>query len=410
MKIGLFVPSWPPGAAANGIVTYASNLVPALRQLGHEVFILSPNLPAGFTDPYAVDLTRFMYEPSLWGRVLRKWDFGRAHFNALSFSISSAVRHLVNRYQIDVFEMEESFGWSVSVSRLKLLPVVVRLHGPWLLTGRFNVPSERNAINLGRKQREREGIESAVLVTANCNETLAAVKSCYRLDLNKSRVLPNPIDAVDEAEIWDAQSCDKNSLLFVGRFDSLKGADLVLKAFYSLSQSNPKLRLTFVGPDIGIKAANGEILFFEDYIAAHFPNWFREKIQFRGTMDHAELMSIRRTHFLTIAASQYETMGYLVLEPMSLGCPFVTTAVGGIPEFIKDGHNGILVPSQDVHAMVAGCKALLDNRELAARIGRQAWIDCRDLYGSKTVAKQSIAAYQEAIHLFKGQQAIRPTV
>ena len=53
-------------------------------------------------------------------------------------------------------------------------------------------------------------------------------------------------------------------------------------------------------------------------------------------MDHAELMSIRRNAaFLTIAASQYETMGYLVLEPMSLGCPFVTTAVGGIPEFIK---------------------------------------------------------------------------
>jgi L-malate glycosyltransferase len=410
MKIALFVPSWPPGAAANGIVTYASNLVPALRQLGHEVFILSPNLPKGFNDPYAVDLTRFTYEPSLWDRALRKWDFGRAHFNALSYTISSAVRYLVNTYQIDVFEMEESFGWSASVSRLKLLPVVVRLHGPWLLTGRFNVPSERNAINLGRKEREREGIESAALVTANCYETLAAVKSCYRLDLSESRILPNPIDAVDEAEIWDAESCDKNSLLFVGRFDSLKGADLVLKAFYSLSESNPNLRLTFVGPDIGIEAANGEVLFFEDYIATHFPSWFRKTIQFRGRMDHADLMAIRREHFLTIAASQYETMGYLVLEPMSLGCPFVTTAVGGIPEFIKDGRNGILVPSQDVQAMATGCKALLDNRGLAARIGRQAWIDCRDLYGSKTVAKQSIAVYQEAIRLFKGPQAIRPIV
>jgi glycosyltransferase involved in cell wall biosynthesis len=90
----------------------------------------------------------------------------------------------------------------------------------------------------------------------------------------------------------------------------------------------------------------------------------------------------------------------MLLEPMSIGCPLVTTSVGGIPEVIKNNHNGILVPSQDVDAMVDACKRLLDDPGLASRLGRQAWIDCRDNHGSETVARQTLAAYQEAIDSF----------
>ena len=47
---------WPPGASANGIVTYAAQIIPALRQLGHEVFVLTPNCTAKADDPYTIDL------------------------------------------------------------------------------------------------------------------------------------------------------------------------------------------------------------------------------------------------------------------------------------------------------------------------------------------------------------------
>jgi hypothetical protein len=54
MKIALLVPSWPPGFASNGIVTYAAQLVPALRGLGHEVFVLTSHFMGERRDPYAV--------------------------------------------------------------------------------------------------------------------------------------------------------------------------------------------------------------------------------------------------------------------------------------------------------------------------------------------------------------------
>ena len=85
---------------------------------------------------------------------------------------------------------------------------------------------------------------------------------------------------------------------------------------------------------------------------------------------------------------------------MACGCPVVATAVGGIPELIKDERNGLLVASQDVKAMAAACQKLLDNKALAARVARQAWQDCREFHRLENIAEQTVAMYQETIDTF----------
>ena len=251
-----------------------------------------------------------------------------------------------------------------------------------------------------REELERNGIQEAQFVTSPSAEVLQAVKDHYGLNLTASRVIPNPLDAAVEAETWDVKTCN-DTLIFVGRFDRRKGGDLVLRVFAELAESYPELRLIFIGPDRGIIQADGKICNFEHFVRTSFPEWCRSRIKFYGQMTHSEVMSLRPKCFATIIASQYEIGPYSVLEAMSLGCPVVATAVGGIPEMIKDQRNGLLVPSQDVKAMIAACKKLLDDRALAARLGRQAWRDCRDIYGPDNIAKQTVAAYEEAIDKFK---------
>jgi glycosyltransferase involved in cell wall biosynthesis len=219
--------------------------------------------------------------------------------------------------------------------------------------------------------------------------------------LPASRVIPNPQDADVETNTWDINTCRKDSLLFVGRFDRRKGGDLVLRVFSELAASYSSLILTFVGSDRGIIQADGTIWSFENFVRHNFPDWLRSRIEFRGEMNHSGVMSIRREHFATIIGSQYEIMPYSVLEAMSVGCPIVVTAVGGIPELIRDEQNGLLVPSQDIKAMIVACKKLLDNRTFAVRLGRQAWRDCRQFYRPDDMAKQTVAAYEQAIDNFK---------
>jgi glycosyltransferase involved in cell wall biosynthesis len=399
MKVALYVPSWPPGFTANGIVTYASQLVPALRRLGHEVFVLTPRKETNYDDPYTIDLQALASAPTLWDRAMFRVALESSRYKAASSVITSAIRSLVAKHQLDVFEIEESFGWSFAISRLQLLPVVVRLHGPWFLNGRFDDSDDRSSLN--RQEWERRGIKHAHFVTAPSVEVLQAVKGHYGLNLKESRVIPNPLVAAVKAKIWDAGSCNDDTLLFVGRFDLRKGGDVVLRMFSELSASYPKLTLKFVGPDKGIKVDNGTISCFDHFVRSSIPEEYRSRIEFYGHMNHSDVMYLRAKCSITVVASQYEIMPYSVLEAMSLGCPLVATAVGGIPELIKNERNGLLVPSQDVRAMADACRRLLDDRALAERIGRQAWHDCCSFYSPDKIAEQTVATYQETIDTFK---------
>ena len=400
MKIAVYVPSWPPGFLPNGIVTYSSYLVPALRQLGHRVFVLTSNTVDASDDPDIIDLRKFTRERRLWDRLMYKIVPDFELYNHASKAIASAVRHLVAHFNLDVFEIEESFGWSFAVSRLNIVPVVVRLHGPWFLMGQFDGTQSNSRLNRRREAREGRGIGNAHYVTANCNDTLKAVRARYRIDLPRSRVIPNPIIARPEQETWRIGSCDISRILFVGRFDNVKGGDVVLRAFGRLASSHKHLRLTFVGPDRGIET-NGRRYSFSQFVAENLPEAVRSQIDYRGQVKHADVMSMRTQHFMTVIATKYDTMGYMMTEAMALGCPIISTAVGGIPEYIKDQRNGLLIPSQDPDAMAAACDRLFENSDLAATLGHQAWIDCRDFFNPGTVAKQMISVYSEAIDLGK---------
>lgn len=397
MKIAIAVPTWPPGSNPNGIVTYSSHMVSALRGLGNEVFVLTGSCSTTPVDPHTIEFGRFMPRFTPLRRAQYKLSLAGSKVRDVSFAIAAALRMLVEEHGVEVFEMEESFGWSLASSEEDLLPVVVRLHGPWFLTGQFGGPGDAVSSNRGRAKREGRAIASAHLVTANCADTLRLVREHYGLALANSRIIPTPIDAVKEGETWSVDGCIRDSILFVGRFDKLKGGDLVLQVLERLAVTNPRARLTFVGPDRGIEATDGKFVKFEEFVQEHFSPSLRARVDFRGQMDHADVMALRRKHYLTFIGAQFDTLGYMLLEPMSIGCPVVTTAVGGIPEVIKNNQNGVLVPPQDVNAIVDACRALLDDPVRAARLGRQAWIDCRETLGSEIVALKTVDAYRVAI-------------
>jgi glycosyltransferase involved in cell wall biosynthesis len=217
-------------------------------------------------------------------------------------------------------------------------------------------------------------------------------------------VIPNPLETASEVETWD-ETCSEDSLLYIGRFDKRKGGDLVLRVYAELAASYPRLKLTFVGPDRGIAGEDGKTIKFKEFVQSTVPASYQSRIDFLGQINHSDVMLLRRKHAVTIVASHYEPFGYVVLEAMSCGCPLVATAVGGIPELVHDRKNGLLVSPQDVHGMVAACSELLDDRALAARLGRQARQDCRQFYGPDDIAKRTVAAYDEAIEIFNRRKS-----
>ncbi len=96
-----------------------------------------------------------------------------------------------------------------------------------------------------------------------------------------------------------------------------------------------------------------------------------------------------------VLPSRAEGLGSSLLLAWVAGTPVVASAVGGIPELIKDGVNGRLVPPASPAALAQGINELRGNRQLAqqwARAGREA---VEESYSPKKVCEQTVAVYNE---------------
>jgi glycosyltransferase involved in cell wall biosynthesis len=80
-----------------------------------------------------------------------------------------------------------------------------------------------------------------------------------------------------------------------------------------------------------------------------------EKLEILGPLDWNELrVALGRSRFAVLPSEWYENGPMAALEALASGLPMVGTDIGGIPEMIEDGVNGIIVPPRDSENLLAG--------------------------------------------------------
>jgi glycosyltransferase involved in cell wall biosynthesis len=92
-----------------------------------------------------------------------------------------------------------------------------------------------------------------------------------------------------------------------------------------------------------------------------------------------------------------DTFPNVVLEALACGTPVVATAVGGIPEQVKNGVTGFLVQPRDVKAMAEAIITLLTDDALRMRLGRNAAEDARRRFDLNRQAEAYLGWYQELV-------------
>lgn len=89
---------------------------------------------------------------------------------------------------------------------------------------------------------------------------------------------------------------------------------------------------------------------------------------FTGSLPHRDLLAVLKAADLLILNSSYEGLSHLLIEAQALGVPTIATNVGGNPEVITDGENGLLIPVADTQALAVAIKRLISDSGLRARL------------------------------------------
>jgi glycosyltransferase involved in cell wall biosynthesis len=401
MHIGLLSPAWPSTAYPNGIVTYVDCLRQELIKQGHRVSVFAFAL-----DDRCVDASVHLVKPGarerigramatrVLGRTATVFDYGR--------TAARAIQKVHARDPIDVVEMEESFGFSAKVAQDTGLPVVVKLHGPAFLT---MVDEElKTPFGAEKVRREGEALQHQQVLIAPSHCTLTDTLARYALCPAIAEQVVNPVAADSGLPLWQLERCDRDTLLFVGRFDKVKGADVLLRAYAQLLTDRPRLKLVFVGPDGGLPQASGGLVHLREFVASLANPALERGLSFRGRLDRSEIPALRASALVTVIASRRENQPYSALEAMLQACPVVCADTSGLSEIVAHGVTGLKAKAEDPVDLAAQIKRIVDDPALGQALGRAARAYVLEHHAPATVARQTLDVYRRAIELHRQRQ------
>jgi glycosyltransferase involved in cell wall biosynthesis len=119
------------------------------------------------------------------------------------------------------------------------------------------------------------------------------------------------------------------------------------------------------------------------------------RILFAGFWPPERISSLLAAAAVFVLPSRQEGLGSILLEAMAAGVPIVAASAGGIPEIVRDGSTGLLVPPGDPEALAAAVLRLLADPGLAARLAAAALEFVRREGSADRMVEETVAVYRE---------------
>jgi L-malate glycosyltransferase len=129
------------------------------------------------------------------------------------------------------------------------------------------------------------------------------------------------------------------------------------------------------------------------------------RVTFTGfRLDVPELLS---EVAVSVLPSLSEGLSNSVLESMAAGVPVVATRVGGTPEAIEDGVSGLLVPPRDAGSLAEAITTLLENPEMARRLGQAGKARVETHFSIRRMTDETERLYEKMLGRLKGREEAR---
>jgi alpha-maltose-1-phosphate synthase len=372
-------------ARGGGLDTNVRVLGPELVRRGHRVSILYIHLGQKLDDLSAC----------LDGCAIYQTNMGSAHYylhratmgltslpllvRSLEYAraLSQMLRLIHARTPIDLIEIPEMF---VSPRQLHGIPYIVRLHSSaWMCRRMFcewSPVSDRIEVRL-----EGYTLNHASALSSPSRAVGDYIRAACHVDGTKIETIPYPVDTLRFTP--PSVQPQEPLILFVGRVERRKGADVLMRAIPLIWAQHPESEFVFVG---------GVCDDVKEQVAA-----MAARVRFLGVRPREELVGWYQRAAIFVAPSLWDNSPNTIYEAMACATPVVASRVGGIPELVDDGETGLLVPPGDESGLADALLALLDEPTRRERMGQRGRGKVVAEYGVDKIQTKTLGFYERAL-------------
>ena len=385
MRVGLVNTFFPP--YRGGAETYTLNVAENLAKMGHQVEIVCARSQNGETWDDAIKphprIQVHRLEASLWlyGTPILPHLFSklmRLEVDLLHVNFPNPYNALVGAYISKIRGLPSVLTWHNDLPRVtRGAGILVRVHdcavSPFYL-------------NFYRR----------IVATTEIYYHSSRLISRFK---DRVRVIHNGVDCRrfnpknDGGPIRAKHGLEQRRIiLFVGalkRWHRYKGVDILIRAFRHIAARAKDALLLIIG--------EGELRPYYEQLRVGLD--LVDRVLFVGDVSDEELPQYYAAADLLVLPSidRSEGFGLVLLEANASGKPVVASKVGGIPEVVRDGYNGLLVDHLDVDGLAEAVILLLEDDELREKMGRngRTWAEEHD-WSIATRALEKV--YYEAVN------------
>lgn len=205
------------------------------------------------------------------------------------------------------------------------------------------------------------------IILKNADAVLALTNGMKEI---MNEICPRDIVVLPNGIIIPNQSCKEftpprdtgagKKILFVGRLHPVKGLSYLIHAMSKINRIAPDAKLIIVGDGKERKALEN----LSEQLKNH------DVIEFMGKVPHDSVSQYLHSSDIFVLPSLSEGLSNVILEAMACGLPIVATQVGGTPDIIEHGENGLLIDAMSDEQLADAVISLLKNSSLREKMSQ----------------------------------------
>lgn len=410
LRICLITREYPPETGWGGIATFSRHLAHGLKELGHEVTVVSLSKDIEKTlDDDGITIHRIKQEilGSKFGQISTCMPYSR-YVLITSLGLWRKFIELHQQTPFDVVDTPELLAEGFYPAITRLLPLVIRLYTPHskFISEKFhNVSASFDHQFVAAF--ERIAMLSADCITSPSNDLADFVARDLNYPREKISIIYNPIDPAQFAPEGPVaiEPDGRLTVLFVGRLEERKGIHFLIDAIPKVLKNFSNVRFVIIGDDTN--SAHGQTSVLAELKEAIRRNGSESAITFINRIALTELPAYYRSADICVVPSVYDNSPYTSLEAMSCGRPVIGTAGGGTKEYVSHNETGLIVPVRDADSLANALLDLLNNNEKRLQFGLNARRRVLEKFQRTEIARQTADLYATASQLFSNNSKLR---